>query len=137
MNQSNHRKRSVRRERILELLRGTKEHPTAEWVYEKLKKEYTDVSLGTVYRNLRILVEDGLAQSLQGGKSLDHFDADTSPHHHITCLQCGRVTDAPVTVNEEVFKMIEQITGYQVLLPQISVSGICPDCQRQNEKKSM
>ncbi|MFB3787278.1 MAG: Fur family transcriptional regulator [bacterium] len=123
------RKHSIRRERILELLSGTKQHPTAEWVYEQLKREYPGLSLGTVYRNLRILVEEGLAQSIPGGKSTDHFDADIAPHHHVTCDRCGRVSDAPVKVAEELFRKMEQVTGYRIDYPQISVSGLCPDCQ--------
>lgn len=123
------RKHSIRRERILELLSGTKQHPTAEWVYEQLKREYPGLSLGTVYRNLRILVEEGLAQSIPGGKSTDHFDADLAPHHHVVCDRCGRVSDAPVKVAEELFRKMEQVTGYRIDYPQISVSGLCPDCQ--------
>ncbi len=131
MSPSANRKHSIRRERILELLSGTKRHPTAEWVYEQLKREYPGLSLGTVYRNLRILVEEGLAQSIRGGKATDHFDADIAPHHHVTCDRCGKVSDAPVKVTEEFFKKMEKATGYRISFPQISVSGLCPDCQNQ------
>lgn len=67
---------SPQRERILELLKHTDIHPTVDWVYSKLKKEFPKLSLGTVYRNLRILVEQGLVQRIPSGSTFDRYDGN-------------------------------------------------------------
>ena len=77
-----HRK-SRQRERILLLLRKTASHPTAEWVYMKLKKEIPDLSLGTVYRNLKVLMEQGQIQKLPAGSVFDRFEGNIAPHYHL------------------------------------------------------
>jgi len=122
------RKHSVKRDRIMELLKGSKEHPTADWVYERLKKEFPDLSLGTVYRNLRILTEEGHIFSIRNGSTFDRFDADLEPHQHLTCERCGKVMDIEIPLDESVLRQLEEETGYQLSEPQISIFGICPDC---------
>src|SRR5499425_1903888 len=72
---------------ILEVLRGTESHPTAEWVHRVVRRRLPRVSLGTVYRNLRLLVAEGLVQELPGPHA--RFDGNTSEHHHFTCVGCG------------------------------------------------
>jgi Fur family transcriptional regulator, peroxide stress response regulator len=124
------RKHSVKRDRILELLRGCKEHPTADWVYERLKKEYPDLSLGTVYRNLRILAEEGRIFSIRNGSTFDRFDADLAPHQHLTCECCGRVMDIEIDLDGAVLRRLEAQTGYRVSSPRVSIGGICPECQK-------
>ncbi len=123
------RKHSVKRDRILELLRSSKEHPTADWIYEKMKKEFPDLSLGTVYRNLRILVEEDRILSIQCGSTFDRFDADLSPHQHLTCEQCGKVLDVHLNLDGSFFRQLEAQTGYRVPAPRVSITGICPECQ--------
>lgn len=124
------RKHSVKRDRILELLRGSKEHPTADWVYERLKKEYPDLSLGTVYRNLRILAEEGHIFSIRNGSTFDRFDADLSPHQHLTCERCGKVMDIEIDLEDSVLRRLEEQTGFRVSSPRVSIGGICPECQK-------
>lgn len=86
-------KYSKQREAILAYLHSTKEHPTAETVYTSLKKENPKLSLGTVYRNLKLLEVNGEIQRLSCGDGTDHFDATTAPHSHFICEGCGRVMD--------------------------------------------
>lgn len=76
-------KKSPKRDRILEVIRGTKSHPTAEWVYLKLKDEMPELSLATVYRNLEQLTAAGELLKLSGDTS--RFDGNTEGHYHITC----------------------------------------------------
>ena len=80
---------SRKREAILDTLRSTKTHPTAEWVYLQLKSQYPDLSLGTVYRNLSQFKEDGTIVSLGVVNGQEHFDGDISPHSHFICSHCG------------------------------------------------
>ena len=79
------RKHSRQRELIKEFLAGRKDHPTADIVYMNVRRQNPNISLGTVYRNLTLLVEDGEINRLRVGDGVDHFDADTSPHYHFVC----------------------------------------------------
>ena len=86
-------KHSHQRDKILEILKNAKCHPTASYVYEKAKEEIPNISLGTVYRNLALLCKDGQIRKLDLGTGSDHFDGDTTPHYHIICTVCHSVTD--------------------------------------------
>ena len=87
------RKYSKKREAILEALRNTTEHPSAEMLYARLKPEFPDLSLGTVYRNLAMFIRDGDAVSVGTVAGQERYDADTHPHAHFICSECGRVLD--------------------------------------------
>ena len=76
---------------VLEVVRGTQSHPTAEWVHRMVRRRLRRVSLGTVYRNLRLLVTQGLVKELPGPHA--RFDGNLSEYHHFTCLGCGRIMD--------------------------------------------
>ena len=89
-------KYSRQREAILLYLRSTKSHPTAENVYTEIRKEFPKISLGTVYRNLNLLVDQGEILRLNCGDGVEHFDAKTEPHNHFACRTCGAVIDLPI-----------------------------------------
>ncbi len=126
-------KRSRQRERILETLRGTKSHPTAGWVYDVLKKESPELSLGTVYRNLNILNELGLVRILRSGSTFDRFDADTSPHYHFVCEDCGKVEDVELTVDHDLDDRVAALMGRIVTGHRLDFFGLCPACQAERE----
>ena len=117
------------RDRIIECLMSTKTHPTAEWVYEQLKPECTSLSLATVYRNLAQLRDAGVISSLGDVGGRERFDGDVTPHTHIICVKCGRVTDGEnIPVPGEVTEKVGAETGYTVLGGELRFYGICPDC---------
>src|SRR5262249_56641444 len=89
---------TVPRRTVLEVVRGIKTHPTAEEVHRLVIRRAPRVSLATVYRNLRLLVEAGLLGELPGPR--DRFDANTRAHHHFTCLGSGRIADVEAPVAE-------------------------------------
>ena len=128
MDISNRYKRSVRRERILSLLRSTKDHPTADWVYSRLKKEFSHLSLGTVYRNLNILNEQGLVRKLTFGSTFDRYDANLVSHSHLVCEKCGRVIDFEMPCSPDLDTRVEQQSGFHVTVKRIEFFGICPQC---------
>lgn len=121
-------KRSRQRERILETLRGTKSHPTAAWVYDELKREFPGLSLGTVYRNLGILKDQGLVRILQSGSTFDRFDANTSAHYHFVCESCGRVDDVDMAVSAELDARASERLGCSVSGHRLDFFGLCAEC---------
>lgn len=86
-------KYSRQREAIKEFLMTRTDHPTADVVYSNVRKEFPNISLGTVYRNLTLLADIGEIQKLNMGDGADHFDAKIIPHYHFVCTQCGSVID--------------------------------------------
>ena len=86
-------KYSRQRECIKQFLADRYDHPTAETVYLNVKKEFPNISLGTVYRNLSLLAELGEIQKISTGIGPDRFDGNPTPHYHFVCSQCGSVID--------------------------------------------
>ena len=86
-------KYSKQRETIRENLQSTTEHPTADMVYAKARETFPNISLGTVYRNLNLLVSEGEAIRISCGDSSERFDGNTSKHYHFICNCCNRVFD--------------------------------------------
>ena len=130
MNKTDQKKnrQSKHRERILELLRSTDTHPTADWLYEQLKKEYPQLSLGTVYRNLIILLELGLAKKIHFGSTYDRFEANTEPHYHLICESCGKISDFNIPINNDLNFQANQLTGFTVHHHKLEFFGVCEDC---------
>jgi Fur family peroxide stress response transcriptional regulator len=124
-------KKSKQRERILELLQSTGTHPTADWLYERLKEEFPSLSLGTVYRNVRILIDQGFLQKLDFGSTFDRFDARTEPHYHFICDRCGAVFDVEMRVDEELNKRAVREGKFQVRGHRIEFFGVCERCGKK------
>ena len=125
---------SRKRMAILEALQGTTVHPTADWVFSQLKPKYPDLSLGTVYRNLKKFCETGKAASVGVINGQEHFDANTSPHAHLVCSHCGAVVD----VFQEFFSQPEldslsQQLGCAVQGAKVTFEGLCPQCLAQQD----
>ena len=124
-------RKSKQRDRILEVLRETKSHPTAKWVFDKVRKQLPNLSLGTVYRNLGILVKQGLVSKLDFGSSYDRFEATTLPHHHFVCDRCGRVTDLDLPIDHSLTKKLKSATGLAATRLEIRLYGVCEKCSRK------
>ncbi len=121
---------SKKRQAILDCLRGTTSHPTAEWVFERLRPSYPDLSLATVYRNLGQLKAAGIISSRGVIGGHEHFDARTDPHTHAVCSQCGAIVDVEdMPVSEELVRRVEQETGYQISEAALQFTGICKNCR--------
>lgn len=86
-------KYSRQREAILKNLQSRRDHPTADMVYESIRAEQPNISLGTVYRNLAFLADSGKVLKVSTGIGPDHFDGFTEPHTHFICRYCGRIID--------------------------------------------
>ena len=118
---------SRQRELILRQVQSRCDHPTADEIYKAAQKECPGLSLGTVYRNLNNLVQEGdiLRVTVPGGA--DRFDHNTYPHGHLCCRGCGRVLDVPVdaAMLESVWS---QYKGAQVDAYALTLYGFCADC---------
>lgn len=120
-----------KRNAILSCLRETKQHPSAEALYQSLHRDHPDISLATVYRNLALFKSQGLIQSLGTVNGMERFDGDTSPHVHFICTHCGAVldmpgSDAPVAS----FEQAAHDLGCRIEGCQLMFTGTCQDCLR-------
>jgi Fe2+ or Zn2+ uptake regulation protein len=118
---------------VLEVVRSTDSHPTAEGVHRMVRRRLPRVSLGTVYRNLRLLVAQGLVKELPGPHA--RFDGNVSDHHHFTCLDCGRIADIAGTLTEPHSRAlcgrVAAEAGFSVTHHRIEFYGRCLDCHRK------
>lgn len=125
---------SRKREAILDCLRSTTTHPTADWVYNKLKPVCTDLSLATVYRNLNDLQKNGVIISVGTVAGQEHFDANMTPHFHAVCTVCGEIVDImDLHVPHEFIEDIKRLTGYTVSEESLRFSGVCRECLMKNQ----
>ena len=106
------------------------DHPTAETVYRSLQKQFPNISLGTVYRNLDLLSELGEVQKLACGDGKDHFDWNTAPHYHFVCRHCGAVLDLPLTPYEDLQHQAQKIFGGTVDSHMVYFYGRCALCEK-------
>ena len=122
-----------KRDAILNCVRATTSHPSAEWVYENVRIQMPDISLATVYRNLSLFKEQGLIRSLGTVNGVERFDGNTEPHVHFICTQCGGVQDLPeISVPEELNSAVARSSGGRVDNCQLSFTGICGECRKMN-----
>ena len=123
-------KHSKQREALFNLLCSTRTHPTAAWLYDKLRKDFPHLSQGTVYRNLNILAEQKRIKVINVDGTFAHFDADMSVHNHVICTRCGKVEDAFMPSDEQCDQKAADISGYRIDSHRFDFFGLCPDCQR-------
>ena len=126
VNQTNLRFTPQRRV-ILEELRHLDAHPTADELYERVRKSMPKISLGTVYRNLDFLCTHGIIQKLHVADSQMRFDGSPEPHHHVHCNQCGAIGD--VLSCPDISFVLEQLdTDFHIQGYSLVFRGLCPDC---------
>lgn len=125
-------KYSRQRESIKQQLVHRKDHPTADMVYTEIRKEFPNISLGTVYRNLALLSELGEIKRLTTGDGPDRFDADTSMHHHFICRKCHAVLDLDMEDIRDISEQAER--NFDGLIESYSVNfyGVCGSCRQKS-----
>ena len=124
-------RQSKQRNRILEMLRSTDNHPTADWLYQQLKNEFPDLSFGTVYRNLAQLIEQGLVKKIHFGSTFDRFEANTQPHYHLICESCGKIIDFEMPIYKDINNQAKKLTSFTIFHHKIEFFGRCEDCESQ------
>ena len=124
---------TTQRQIILEELAKVTSHPTANEVYDMVRRRLPRIGLGTVYRNLELMAESGLILKLEVGGTQKRFDATVSPHYHIRCIECGKVDDIEIPVQHNINDTASKACDYQILGHHIEFSGICDDCTRKRK----
>ena len=122
-------KQFKKRNAILECLRSTNRHPSADMVYSMLQEEHPDISMATVYRNLSRFRSQGVIQCVATVRGIERFDANTDPHVHFVCTGCDAVLDFPqVEVPTSLGTNAEKQTGCQIAGCQLTFTGLCQNC---------
>ncbi len=125
---------SRKREAILEVIRSTCIHPTADWIYQQLKPAHPDLSLGTVYRNLSLFRSQGLVKSVGVVDGQERFDGVVTPHSHFICSRCGAVLDLhPDVLDHGLDAAVEERYGLSVTGHELTFHGICGKCKGKKE----
>jgi Fur family peroxide stress response transcriptional regulator len=121
---------SRQRELIYNAVLGSKEHPTAEMVYQWLKPANPNLSLGTVYRNLNLLAQEGVL--IRMPFPVERYDGDVHPHSHFRCRACSRVFDIELDQGPEIDQAAAKaVPGFQVEGHELIFTGVCPECRKQ------
>ena len=123
---------SRQRERIYEYLITTAEHPTAEMVHSALRKESPELSLGTVYRNLKLLEELGRVRRVTTYDGSERYDAICENHAHFICETCGTIRDIPEVDSGRIRDGLELKDGYRVSKLDMILTGTCPACNPES-----
>ncbi len=124
-------RKTKQREVILEELNKVKTHPTADEIYDMVRRSLPNISLGTVYRNLEVLSEAGLIRKLDLAGTQKRFDGDTREHYHVRCNRCGRVDDVPGEPIPAIERAIGRMSDYVIESHRLEFTGYCPECQKE------
>jgi len=124
-------KRSKQRSAILDAVKNTKCHPTADWVYTEVRKSIPNISLGTVYRNLARLAEEKVITKLNMGTSSEHFDGNVKPHYHVACVECERIFDIEENVNFDINKWASKFFNGEIYEHYTVFTGKCSECNNK------
>ena len=130
------RRHSKKRDAILELVRSTKTHPSAQWVHEQLKAQLRGLSLGTVYRNIKVLIEEGALASAGVVNGEERFDGEPEPHPHAVCKRCGLIIDLPEDLSDGSeaaegggkIGFSQTISGFSIDIRHTVFYGLCSGC---------
>ena len=124
----NSHRETRQRKAILKVLHSVTSHPTADWIYAEVRKVLPSISKGTVYRNLKVLLEAGVISELRPDGDKSRFEGRSDNHCHFICLKCGEVLDLEEPLDEELVRRISEKTGLRVLTQHVEFMGECCRC---------
>ncbi len=119
---------SRQRECILDYLSNTVEHPTANMIYDKVREIIPNISLGTVYRNLATLVDDGDVLKIDAGDNAERYDIRVKAHGHLICNSCGSVSDVFMDYEDRLDEIAREVSGADIITHQLVFEGTCSKC---------
>lgn len=130
------RKSSKQRDCIRENLAHRTDHPTADMIFTDIRKEYPNVSLGTVYRNLALLEKLGEIQKITCSDGAVRYDGNAAPHTHFMCRICGRVWDMPGDYPEKILKEAQSTSDIRIENCNVTFTGVCRECSANSSVSS-
>lgn len=127
----NHRN-TKQRQAILDAIEGQGGHLTAEEIYNAVKRRHPRLSLGTVYRNLRVLAEQGFVRELDFGMAITYFETVKDTHYHLVCRLCGGIADVEIELERKLMALVAHASGtdgFQIEQHRLDFVGVCKTCQ--------
>lgn len=131
---ANLRQKGVRitpqRKDMLTYLVHATHHPTADDIYRELSSSYNQMSVATVYNNLKVFCAHGIIREMTYGDQASRFDFVTSDHYHVKCQECGRIEDLYYPKMNAIEEEASKLTGFQIFHHRLELYGLCPTCQK-------
>lgn len=128
------RTRETRQRRVVyETVKETTSHPTADWIFDQVRTTLPKISLGTVYRNLAVLKDEGLVHEICGIDRCAHYDANISSHAHFICTDCGSISDVHSTHDYD-WRSVKELVGCEVKEQRTRFLGVCAGCRHQSQR---
>ena len=115
---------------VLDVLRGSMNHPTAAEIYRKVRRRRPGVAYATIYNALNWLTRNGMAVELKFGDAASRYDPITERHDHLVCLRCGSLVDSKIEIPRRVWATAARRLGFQVEQYRLELYGTCPRCER-------
>jgi Fur family transcriptional regulator, peroxide stress response regulator len=117
---------------LVRLIAVSEGHPSASQLYTKIKQKFPTMSHATVYKTLTLLKEMNQVLEIDL-RDNSHYDGNRpQPHPHLICVECNKIIDGEMSLDQESLRKLEQASGYKILRPQISFYGLCPDCKKES-----
>lgn len=120
---------------MFEEIKKSKSHPTADMIYNLVKKKIPGISLGTVYRNLDILSKEGLVRKLEFAHTQRRYDGNIKNHYHVLCTECGRIDDLTSIGDDKIEELLGIKSYYQITGYMLKFFGLCPDCKKSRTNR--
>lgn len=116
------------REVVLQVIRDSDNHLTANEVFDEAKSLLPTISFATVYNSLRYLKDAGHIAEIQFGNGASRFDRMTSRHDHAICVKCGKLVDMELEIPKELIKIAESFSQFKLESIELTLRGLCPNC---------
>ncbi|MCR8969472.1 Fur family transcriptional regulator [Facklamia sp. 7083-14-GEN3] len=116
------------RRAILKIILTKVKHPSVEEIYQQVQQEYPQMSLATVYNNVRAFVSAGIIQELNIDEKTKHYDINVQPHGHTICESCGKIEDVFMNQFNDLYSEIQELDKFNVKSMEVSFYGLCQEC---------
>ncbi len=126
-------RKTPQREIIREILNEKNIHPTADEVFRIVRERLPRISLGTIYRNLELMSEQGLIKVTGQGGIQRRYEGNMKEHYHLKCVSCGRLEDAPVETISFPDDSLREKSDFKILGHNLEFLGLCPECRMNDD----
>jgi Fur family peroxide stress response transcriptional regulator len=120
---------------VMASLENRYDHPTAEMIFQSVRRQLPTISCNTIYKTLETLYDHGLIIKVNPLHEVARYDGHTEPHAHLVCRQCHYIGDIPWNALRSLNLPTEALAGFQVEYPALTLWGLCPQCQAESPKQ--